>query len=68
MKRNETVLVYGVTGLLVVILLVAVLFGNDGTSNAGGKPGGGNQAAAKPDLRDLINTSSIERTCQDPIG
>ncbi len=29
MKRNETVLVYGVTGILVVILGIAVVFGND---------------------------------------
>ncbi len=30
MKRNESVLVYGVTGLLLVILFVAVFFGNEG--------------------------------------
>ena len=30
MKRNESVLVYGVTGLLLVILVVAVVFGNEG--------------------------------------
>ena len=29
MKRSETVLVYGVTGILVVILGIAVVFGND---------------------------------------
>ena len=28
MKRNESILVYGVTGLLAVILVVAVVFGN----------------------------------------
>ena len=31
MKRNETVLVYGATALLLVILGIAVLFGNDGS-------------------------------------
>ena len=34
MKRSETVLVYGVTGLLLVILGIAVIFGNDPTANA----------------------------------
>lgn len=29
MKRNETILVYGVTGLLLVILVVAVVFGSE---------------------------------------
>lgn len=35
MKRNESILVYSVTGLLVVILAVAILFGNDNSANAG---------------------------------
>lgn len=38
MKRNETLLMYGVTGLLGVILLIAVVFGN---GNGGSTPGGG---------------------------
>lgn len=37
MKRNETLLMYGVTGLLGVILLIAVVFGN---GNGGSTPGG----------------------------
>ena len=35
MKRQETILVYSLTGLLVVILLVAVVFGNEGEVAAG---------------------------------
>ena len=35
MKRNESILVYGVTGLLLLILLVAVVFGNEGDALAG---------------------------------
>jgi hypothetical protein len=43
MKRNESILVYSVTGLLVVILAVAILFGNEQgvqahTSARGAKP------------------------------
>lgn len=34
MKRNETVLVYAVTGLLLVILLVAVIFGEQNPAQA----------------------------------
>jgi nucleoid-associated protein YgaU len=34
MKRNETVLVYAVTGLLLVILLVAVIFGEQNPARA----------------------------------
>jgi LysM domain len=36
MKRNETVLVYAVTGLLLVILLVAVVFGEQNPAKAQG--------------------------------
>jgi nucleoid-associated protein YgaU len=35
LKRNESILVYSVTGLLVVILLVAILFGNEQAARAG---------------------------------
>ena len=34
MKRNESILVYSVTGLLVVILAVAILFGNENNARA----------------------------------
>ena len=39
MKRHESILVYGVTGLLLLILFVAVVFGNEGdaTVNATAK-------------------------------
>ncbi|MEZ5963841.1 MAG: LysM peptidoglycan-binding domain-containing protein [Planctomycetota bacterium] len=40
MKRNETILVYSVTGLLVVILAVAILFGNERGAEARAQPGG----------------------------
>lgn len=44
MKRNESILVYGVTGLLVLILFVAVVFGNEGEPLA--TPGGDRDLAA----------------------
>ena len=48
MKRNESILVYGVTGLLVLILFVAVVFGNEGEALA--RPDNDeNAAAGEPD-------------------
>ncbi len=34
MKRNEKILVYGVTGFLVAILVIAVVFGNEDLTQA----------------------------------
>ena len=60
MRRNETILVYGVTGLLFVILFVAVVFGNEGQAleGDGGIPIAG--VSDDPDkmareLADLLN-------------
>src|SRR5687768_403364 len=50
MKRNETVLVYGATALLLVILGVAVLFGNDGAKT----PGNANENRMAQSLEDLL--------------
>ena len=52
MKRNETVLVYGATALLLVILGVAVLFGNDG--NAANAPATGNEKRTAQRLEELL--------------
>jgi len=66
MKRNESILVYGVTGLLVVILLVAVVFGNDGSANAGSgqqPPQQGKTAANQTkdglDIRKLVDEPKL---------
>lgn len=66
MKRNESILVYGVTGLLVVILLVAVVFGNEGTgstpANAAGKATGklANQQRENSAVGDLIERTGVD--------
>lgn len=72
MKRNESFLVYGVTGLLVIILLVAVVFGDEGLptpaspDGAGQGEGGGDLVAnanepATDSLADLLNLDPVER-------
>lgn len=50
MKRNESILVYSVTGLLVVILAVAILFGNERGAQAKGQ----SQSHALDDLTDPV--------------
>lgn len=52
MKRNESILVYSVTGLLVVILAVAILFGNE----RGAQAKGPTSARA---LDDLVGVQSV---------
>ncbi len=53
MKRSDTVLVYGVTGLLVVILMVAVVFGDGGPALADQKK---NSAG---NLADILGASKL---------
>lgn len=48
MKRNETILVYAVTVMLLVILLVAVVFGESKPANASNKSGNEKQMAGLP--------------------
>lgn len=61
MKRNESILVYSVTGLLVVILLVAVVFGNGNPADAKA-PDGGRKVVA---LDDLDGMTRGARTAED---
>ena len=66
MKRNETVLVYAVTGLLLVILMVAVVFGgnpvepvkNPGSTEVAKLPGGV--------MDDLMNSADDDAGAQTP--
>jgi len=54
MKRNESILVYSVTGLLVVILAVAILFGNERAVMEQAEP----TARGLDDLGGVISASS----------
>ena len=68
MKRNESILVYGVTGLLVVILLVAVVFGNESSNNAtpsgvvgkGGQGKAANQTREETDVGKMIDHNGVD--------
>lgn len=58
MKRNESILVYGVTGLLGLILVVAVLFGKEGEAPArkeAAKEAGGSAESGVADLAGALN-------------
>lgn len=55
MKRNETVLVYAVTGLLLFILVVAVVFGDDPTPAKAGEMAGRNPPAAEQPGEDPLS-------------
>lgn len=57
MKRNESVLVYGVTGLLLVILLVAVIFGEQ-PANAG-EPKAGPNLAQLPSVTPALGDDGV---------
>jgi nucleoid-associated protein YgaU len=64
MKRNESILVYGVTGLLVLILFVAVLFGNERGDALASQSGDGASEpgeASDPalELADLVNADPV---------
>jgi hypothetical protein len=52
MKQNEKILVYAVTGFLVVILMVAVVFGKEGDARSDLKP---TEIGAAPSLEDLLD-------------
>ena len=63
MKHNESILVYGVTGLLVVILIVAVAFGGEGTPAERVDPSAAastaNKSTVTSDLEDLLNLDPV---------
>lgn len=69
MKRSESVLVYGVTGLLVVILVIAVAFGGGGSTSVDRVASG--PEAAPPgltelaDLTDLIDPELVDPSATD---
>ena len=60
MRRNETILVYGVTGLLVIILLVAVVFGSDGAPRLDAGQAPAKVETARQDLESLIRAPLID--------
>jgi len=63
MKQNEKFLVYAVTGFLVVILMVAVVFGSENRRPPPGEPTVAPQAVA-PSLEELLN----QHVAKDPDG
>ncbi len=67
MKRNESILVYGVTGLLVVILVVAVVFGEEATPALAG---GGDPSTAAVDLEQVLDFNPVQALegAGDPEG
>lgn len=74
MRRNETILVYGVTGLLFVILFVAVVFGNEGQAAPLQREEGIPTAQATPKeedkaqrLEDLLNLDPVGDLEEDPV-
>jgi UDP-N-acetylmuramoylalanine--D-glutamate ligase len=56
MKRNESILVYGVTGLLMVILFVAVVFGDEARPETPASLEPPVTVATNPELLDPIKT------------
>jgi len=76
MKQNEKILVYAVTGFLVVILMLAVLLGTgDGKRGAGGSVAGGNSSAstsgkdvAALSLEDLLGSPAGDRALPKGTG
>ncbi len=64
MKRSETLLVYGVTGILVVILGIAVVFGNDPVALASS----GQETQASGDLEQLLDPALFDSEGLDAEG
>lgn len=58
MKQNEKILVYAVTGFLVVILLIAIIFGKDGPRVE--EPQGGSPALVRS-LEDVLKDRAEDR-------
>lgn len=58
MKRSESVLVYAVTAVLAVILVVAVVFGNEDPARAGGAGVGGRATAT--DIAQLLDVTGFD--------
>ena len=58
MKRSESVLVYAVTAVLAVILVVAVVFGNEDPSRAGGAGAGGRTTTT--DIAQLLDVTGFD--------
>lgn len=65
MKQNEKILVFAVTGFLVVILLVAIVFGKDGSRQPLPDEGAFASGSGAPGLEELLNRISGK---PQPVG
>ncbi|MGE3174729.1 MAG: LysM peptidoglycan-binding domain-containing protein [Planctomycetota bacterium] len=74
MKQNEKILVYAVTGFLVVILAIAILFGKEAPGRVPGDLQRSRTATAPRSLEDIMNERAglppiaVDDATQDPAG